>query len=136
MADDDTKPLEINPIANEPPAPELHPAADEPAKKPRAKRQAKEEPADAATRLRAFEDKHLGADCVRIGDQVERGAGSPYSRLTPARHREYEALERLVASEKKLAEAHSALIAADAEHDAAMEAAAAAEAEPDAPASD
>lgn len=88
---------------------------------------------DAAARMRAFEDQHIGADAHRIDGQVERGVGSLYSRLSPARHRHYEALERLVASEQKLAAAHAALIQADVEHDEAMAAADAAESEPDVP---
>ena len=89
---------------------------------------------DAATRLRAFEDEHLGPDAVRIGGHVERGVGSPYSRLNPARHRHYEALEKAVASEQKLAAAHAALIQADADHEAVMAELAAAEGAPDDPA--
>lgn len=93
-----------------------------------------DEPADAATRLRAFEDEHLGPDAVRISGHVERGVGSPYSRLNPARHRHYEALEKAVASEQKLAGAHAALIQADADHEAVMAELAAAEGAPDDPA--
>lgn len=87
---------------------------------------------DAAARLKAFEDKHLGDDAVRIGGHVERGVGSPWSRLSPARHREYEAIEKVVETERKLGEAHTALVQADVDHEAAMAALAAAEAEPDA----
>lgn len=81
---------------------------------------------DAASRLRAFEDEHLGPDCVRINDQVERGIGSAYHRMVqknPARQAQYEALERLIVSEQKLATAHAALIQADVDHDEAMAAA-------------
>jgi hypothetical protein len=91
---------------------------------------------DVAARRRAFEDKHLGHDAVRINGQVERGVGSLYSRLSDARKREYDALERAAQTEARLAEAHTALVAADAEHEAAMAALDAAEAEPDAPAAE
>jgi len=87
---------------------------------------------NAATRLRAFEDEHLGEDAVRINEQIERGHGSAYARLSPAKHKQYEALEKLVATEQKLADAHTALMQADVDHEAAMAELAAAENEPDA----
>jgi hypothetical protein len=109
-------------------------AADKKAEKKAAK-QAKnaEQDLTAAGRLRAFEDQHLG-DAVRISGHIERGIGSQYSRLNPARHRHYEALEKAVASEQKLAAAHAALIVADADHEAVMAELAAAESAPDDPA--
>lgn len=110
------------------------PNAFDPAPEPEPMLHAPEPETDAAARMRAFEDQHLGADAPRIDGQIERGTGSAYSQLSPVRHRHYEALERLVASEQKLADAHAALIQADVDHDEAMAAADAAEAEPDAPA--
>jgi hypothetical protein len=83
----------------------------------------------AADRLRAFEDEHLGKDAVRIGGKIERGSGSPFAGLSPELKRQYAALEKLLATEQKLADAHAALIQADADHDAAL---AAAEPKPDA----
>jgi hypothetical protein len=112
-------------------------AADKKAEKKAAKQAKNAEPEpelDAATRLRAFEDEHLGPDAVRISGHVERGVGSPYSRLNPARHRHYQALEKAVASEQKLGAAHAALIQADADHEAVMAELAAAESAPDDPA--
>lgn len=105
--------LKPEPMIAEQPKPLLGKAHDEP-------------DTDAAARLRAFEDQHI-PDAVRLDGKVERGVGSTYSRLHPARHAQYEALERLVASEQKLAATHAALIQADVEHDEAMAAVARAE---------
>lgn len=59
----------------------------------------------ARDRIRAFEDEHLGPDAVRINGEVERGHGSAFKALSPALHRHYAALERLVAAEIALGEA-------------------------------
>lgn len=73
----------------------------------------------AVARLRAFEDERFGPDAVRIGGKIERGSGSPFSEMSDEDRRQYEAIERLIVAEQKLADAHAALIQADAEHEAA-----------------
>lgn len=83
----------------------------------------------AADRVRAFEDKHLGKDAVRIGGRIERGSGSPFAAMSDEKKRQYAALEKLVAAEQKLADAHAAVIQAETDHEAAL---AAAEPKPDA----
>lgn len=83
----------------------------------------------AADLLRAFEDEHVGEKTVRIGDRIERGYGSPFAALSDEKKRQYAALEKLVASEQKLADAHAALIQAEADHESAL---AATEPKPDA----
>jgi hypothetical protein len=94
---------------------------------------------DVAGRRRAFEDNYLGKDAVRINGQVERGVGSPYSRLSEHRKREYDALERAEMAELRLAEVRASAMAIEAEYNdaiAAVDAAEAAEdpADPNAPA--
>lgn len=74
----------------------------------------------AAIHLRQFEDQHFGPDAVRIGGQIERGSGSRFSLLPPARRREYVAIERLVEAEQRLTVAAADLAAAQAQHDAAV----------------
>jgi hypothetical protein len=76
-------------------------------------------PAGAAARIRAFEDEHFGKDAVRIDGKIERGSGSPFASMSDEDRKKYEALERLVVAEQKLADAHAALIASDAAHEAA-----------------
>lgn len=78
-----------------------------------------DEPKSAAVRLRAYEDEVLGHDAVRIGDELERGHGSAYAKMSDEQRAKYEALERLVVAEQRLADAHAALIAADADYEAA-----------------
>lgn len=82
------------------------------------------EPGTAAQRLRAFEDKHLGPDAVRIhGDRVERGSGSLFQRLSVEKQKAHAAIEKTTLTEKKLADAHAALLQAESDHEAAMVAA-------------
>lgn len=83
----------------------------------------------APERLRAFEDEHLGKDCVRIRGKVERGSGSPYQLMSPELKAQYAALEKLIEAEQKLADARAAVLQAEADHAAAL---AALEAKPDA----
>lgn len=83
------------------------------------------EPPPAASRLRAFEDKHLGKDASRIMGQIERGHGSPFQlmhRNKPELAKHHAALERLVKAEHALSEANAALSAARIEHEAASKA--------------
>ena len=72
------------------------------------------EPTPARARLRAFEDQHLGEDAVRIDDQVERGIGSAYHKLSDARKRHYEAIEALIPAEDAVADARAKLAVAEA----------------------
>jgi len=86
------------------------------------------ERADAATRLRAFEDEHLGKDAVRLHGRVERGSGSRFQNpqvMTLELRRQHAALEKLIESEQHLADAHAKLLQAEASHEALL-----AEAEP------
>lgn len=80
------------------------------------------EPMTAAARIRAFEDEHLGTECVRIGGKVERGYGSPFAAMSDDDKAQYAALEKLAVAEQKLADAHAALIAAETDHQAALDA--------------
>lgn len=73
----------------------------------------------AAERLRTFEDAEFGPDAVRVAGHIERGSGSKFSFMTPAKKREYVALERLVDAEAALSVAAGALSAAQADFDAA-----------------
>lgn len=82
-----------------------------------------EEKTPAAERLRAFEDEHLGAEAPRIEGKVERGHGSPFSRMSDEDKAKYDALEKLVAAEAKLTAAREALALAEEEY-AVVEAAA------------
>lgn len=80
------------------------------------------EPAAEVTahqKLRAFEDRHLGEDAVRINGEVERGHGSKFKTLSPDHHREYAALERLRDAEKALSDAAATLAQAQSAYDAA-----------------
>ena len=77
-------------------------------------------PVTAADKLREFEDKTFGKDAPRINGELERGVGSPYSRMTPEQKRHYESLEHLVKAEKKVADASAELDAAKTKHDAAV----------------
>ena len=81
----------------------------------------------ASTKLRAFEDTVFGKDAPRINGVVERGVGSPYSKMTDHQKVHYAALERLVAAEKTVADATAAHAKAHADHEAAAKAALAAE---------
>lgn len=76
----------------------------------------------AADRLRAFEDERLGPDAPRFAGQLERGVGSLYSRMSDAAKAHHGKLEKLMATEAKLAEAHAALLKADDDHAAALKA--------------
>lgn len=80
----------------------------------------KEPTSDAVARLRAFEDAEFGEDCVRINDQIERGSGSPFARMSDAQKAHYAALERLVEAEQKLTDANAALSVAQSNYDAAL----------------
>lgn len=91
----------------------LDPPAPEPTVEP------EPEHTPAAARLRSFEDEHFGEDAVRIDGKIERGVGSPYADLSDEDRRKYEAIERLIVAEQKLADAHTALIQADADYEAA-----------------
>lgn len=75
---------------------------------------------EAADRLRAFEDEHVGKDAVRINGRIERGYGSRFKELSDEQRRQHAALEHLVDTERKLAEARTALIQAEADHEAAL----------------
>ena len=79
-------------------------------------------PVTAASKLRAFEDKTFGKDCPRINGEVERGVGSPYSRMTVPQKAHYASLEHLVKCEKAVADASADLEAAKLKHDAAVKA--------------
>ncbi len=72
-------------------------------------------------RLRAFEDKHLGEDAVRINGELERGHGSRYSKMSPAHRAHHDALVELVAAEKAHVDAGVAEAAAHARLKAAIE---------------
>lgn len=75
---------------------------------------------NARQKLRAFEDEHFGADCVRINGEVERGYGSKFKAMTPEHARHYAALENLTAAEKGVADATAAVEAANLAHDEAL----------------
>ena len=77
-------------------------------------------PVTAADKLREFEDKTFGKDAPRISGELERGVGSPYSRMTPHQKRHYESLEHLVKAEKKVADASAELETAKAKHEVAV----------------
>jgi hypothetical protein len=73
----------------------------------------------AHQRLRAFEDRHLGEDAVRINGAIERGHGSLFAiKMTeaPELRRQHAAIERLIEAEKKLGEAEGTLSVAQSEH--------------------
>lgn len=67
----------------------------------------------AAERLRAFEDEHLGKDTPRHDGKVERGVGSPHSKMKPEQREMHARLERQVEAEQKLADARAALAMAE-----------------------
>jgi hypothetical protein len=80
----------------------------------------------AAQRLRAFEDEHFGKDAVRINGRVERGSGSQYQRIAlekPELHRQYQALDHLLVTEKKVEDARALLAQVESDHKAALAAA-------------
>jgi len=74
----------------------------------------------AAERLRTFEDTHLGKRAVRINGRVERGFGSPFKEMSPEKHAEYAALEKLVEAERKVDEAHANVTSATVAHETAL----------------
>ncbi len=111
MADETTKPFT-------PPAPApFVPFAD-----PKPVVEVEKDPDTAAARLRAFEDDAFGEDAVRIGDQVERGSGSPFAAMSVEQKAHYAALEKLVAAERRVDAANAALMTAQVDYDAAVEA--------------
>ena len=77
----------------------------------------------ASAKMRAFEDTVFGKDAPRINGSVERGIGSPYSKMTDHQKIHYAALERLVEAEKAVADATAAHAKAHADHQAAAKAA-------------
>ncbi len=79
-------------------------------------------PVTAADKLREFEDKTFGKDAPRINGELERGVGSPYSRMTPTQKAHYASLDHLVKAEKAVADASANLEAAKLKHDAAVKA--------------
>lgn len=75
-----------------------------------------------AEKLRAFEDRHLGKNAVRINGEVERGHGSAFALKmleSPELRREHAAIERLIDAEKHLAEAEGAVSTAKTAHESA-----------------
>lgn len=90
----------------------------------------------ARDRLRAFEDRHLGENAHRIDDQVERGVGSQFHKLSDAHKRHYEAIEALVVAEDAVADARAKLAVAEANCADAAAAADRAEADANAPAAE
>jgi hypothetical protein len=107
MADETSPFLPPDPVA-EPPAPHMD-LLSEPA-----------EPVTARTRLRDFEDDHLGEDAVRISGQIEKGHGSHFqTRMTHEQRVQHTALEKLVEAEKRVADTSAALASAEADHEAA-----------------
>jgi hypothetical protein len=78
------------------------------------------EPVTAKTKLRGFEDAHLGRDATRINGEVERGIGSRFKAMTPEKHAEYLALEALVAAEQAIADSSAALEKAKQDHEVAL----------------
>lgn len=75
----------------------------------------------ARDKIRAFEDRNLGENAVRINGEVEKGHGSLFKELSPQHHRHYADLEKLAAAETALTEAGAALGQAQAAYDAAAE---------------
>ena len=112
---EDTTTTSLNPHPTPAFVPPPAPIAPAPAPAPAAKA-----PVTAADKLREFEDKTFGKDAPRINGELERGVGSPYSRMTPEQKRHYESLEHLVKAEKKVADASAELDAAKIKHDAAV----------------
>lgn len=78
------------------------------------------DPVTARQKLRAFEDEHFGKDAVRVNGEIERGHGSPFADMDQHEHRQYAALELLIAAEQRLADSTTALAVAEAEHEAAL----------------
>jgi hypothetical protein len=74
---------------------------------------------DAHELLRAFEDAHLGKDAPRPDGGIERGYGSRFAKMEPAKKSEHAALERLVKAEQGMTEAKAAMAKAHLEHAAA-----------------
>lgn len=110
--------------------PEVQPMPAAPEEKPLAKlaeaeakiEQEASEPAAAADRLRAFEEKHLGADVVRIDGEIERGIGSKFSLMSDFDKSMHAALERLAAAEQRMLKATGELDEAKRELAAATDA--------------
>lgn len=59
----------------------------------------------AAERLRAFEDRILGEDVVRLDGHVERGHGSKFQRMTAEQKAAHAALVHLVGAEDRMTKA-------------------------------
>jgi hypothetical protein len=79
-------------------------------------------PVTAASKLRAFEDEHLGKDATRINGELERGVGSRWAGLGSHKKAHHAALEKLVKAEQGVADASAALDAAESGHAAAVKA--------------
>ena len=71
-------------------------------------------------RLRAFEDKVLGAATPRHQDKVERGHGSPFSKLNDQHKSHHAAMESLIEAERAHTEATAAEDAAHKKLEAAI----------------
>lgn len=113
MTDDTIETTKVSPI--KPPVAEIFPAKPDPETKPEPAA-----PLTAKDRLRAFEDEHFGPDAVRVNGEIERGHGSPFAEMDERQHRQYAAIELLIAAEQRLADSTAALASAEAEHEAAM----------------
>ncbi|OAF11778.1 hypothetical protein AYJ54_07920 [Bradyrhizobium centrolobii] len=81
----------------------------------------------ASRRLRALEDTALGLDAARVAGQVERGHGSPFSKLDERTRAIFTKLDAAVIAEDALAlatdeafAAQNKLTAAQAAHTAAL----------------
>ena len=74
------------------------------------------ESVDARANLRAFEDRILGENAVRIDGKIERGHGSKFQKLSAAAKAEYAALEQAVEAEQRLSLATNELSKAQAHH--------------------
>ncbi len=125
MPDETDKPLANLADAEahiDPPAPA--PAAEETkAVEPEVRTEPEVDPNDPQTRLRAFEDRVLGEDVVRIDGKVERGIGSKFSLMDDVKKAEHAALERLIEAEQKMVKIMGQLDAAKTELATAQEAA-------------
>ena len=71
-------------------------------------------------RLRAFEDKVLGAGTPRHQDKVERGHGSPFAKLDDQHKAHHAALESLIEAERAHTEATASEDAAHKKLEAAI----------------
>jgi hypothetical protein len=109
MADETTaSPIKSDPVKPDPVKPDAPIAEPAPAPAP-----------SAPELLRSYEDHLFGPDCVRIRGQIERGYGSKFKELKPGQRRLYDALEKLVATEKAVTDAREALLGAESAHAAA-----------------